>query len=140
MPMAAKKKTTDLSNYYVIQFEKYIDLVTEVERKYYILSELIKTEVDKTKTEEWENTQIPALLECFVNINDTRSFLSNKINNASDEEIKIAKENNIKDVLIKKDELQRMNVLLLAGEQLEVDLQNEYKISLSTHWQVVKRG
>lgn len=131
--MAAKKKTSDLSNYYVVQFEKFIDLVTEVERKYYILCDLITAEVAKTNPAEWENTQLPALLECFVNVNDTRSFLSYKINNATDEEIKLAKENNIKDVLVTKEELQRMNVLLLAGEELEVSLFNDHKISLSTH-------
>lgn len=131
--MAPKKKTSDLSNYYVVEFEKFIDLVTEIERKYYILCDLITIEVNKTNPAEWENTQLPALLECFVNVNDTRSFLSHKINNATDEEIKLAKENNIKDVLITKDELQRMNFLLLAGEELETGLYNDHKISLSAH-------
>lgn len=130
--MAAKKKT-GLEDYYVIKFEKYIDLLTEIERKYNIISEILHDEVLKTLPEFWDNTPIPAITQCFSTISDIRSFLDDKVNNATEEEVKLTKEHNIKDVLISKQDLQVMNVLLLAEQELTARLEVEHKISLVAH-------
>ncbi len=130
--MAAKKKT-DLSDYYVIKFEKYIDLMSEIERKYNIVSDILHDEVLKTLPEFWDNTPIPAITQYFATVSDIRSFLDDKVNNASEQEVKITKENNIKDVLIHKQDLQVMNVLLLAEQELCARLEVEHKISLVAH-------
>lgn len=129
----AAKKDNPLNNYYVIKFEKYIDLLTEIETKYNILSDLLHDEVLKTLPEFWDNTPIPAIADCFVTVKDIRSFLDDKVNNASEEEVKLTKEYNIKDVLLSKDDLKKMNILLIAEEELEARLEVEYKISLATH-------
>jgi hypothetical protein len=127
------KKKTGLEDYYVIKFEKYIDLLTDIERKYNIISEILHDEVLKTLPEFWDNTPIPALAQCFATIVDIRSFLDDKINNTPEEEVKLAKENNIKDVLISKQDLQVMNVLLLAEQELSARLEVEHKIFLISH-------
>jgi len=129
----ASKKDNPLSNYYTIKFERYIDLLNEIEAKYNILSDLLHDEILKTLPEFWDNTPIPALADCYVTVKDIRTFLDDKVNNASDEEIKLTKEYDIKDVLISKADLQRMNVLLMASEELEARLEIDYKISLATH-------
>jgi len=129
----ADKKEDPLSNYYVIKFEKFIDLITEIESKHSILADMLHEEAAKVSPEEWDETPIPAITELYVTVHDIRSFLEDKINNATEEEVKLAQENNIKDVLVSKEELQRMNVLLLAEESLEASLEKEYKISLATH-------
>lgn len=129
----SNKKEDDLEGYYVIKFERYIDLLNEIEHKYTILSDFLHEQVIKNDPDHWDETAIPAIAECFVTVHDLRRFLDDKINNTPEEEAKLAQKYNIKDILLKKEELQRMNVLLLAEEELEASLEINYKISLSTH-------
>lgn len=123
----------DLKGYYVIKFEKFIDLMNEIEHKYQIAADLLHDKILATLPEFWDDTEIPSLIEFFANLNDIRKFLENKINNPSDEEIKLTAKYDIKDVLLKDAELARMNALLLAEEQLESDLLIDHKISIVTH-------
>lgn len=129
----AKKKDNDLSNYYVIKFEKYIDLLTDIEKKYHILADLLHEEILKTLPEFWDTTPVVCLATCFATVADIRSFLDEKVNNVSEQEVKLAQKNNIKDVLFTKQDLQVMNMLLLAEEELESRLLIEHKISLIAH-------
>lgn len=123
----------ELKGYYVVQFEKFIDLMNEIEHKYQITADLLHNKIIATTPKDWEESDIPALIEFFANVNDIRKFLENKINNPPDEEVKLAAKYNIKDVLLKDVELAKMNTLLLAEEQLEADLAVDYKISIVTH-------
>lgn len=123
----------DLKGYYVIKFEKFIDLMTEIEHKYQISADLLHNKIIATTPQYWDDTDIPALIEFLANVQDIRNFLENKINNPPDEEVKLAAKYDIKDVLLKDVELAKMNTLLLAEEQLEADLAIDYKISIVTH-------
>lgn len=135
--MAAKNQKKSLEGYYVIKFEKYIELINEVEAKYQIIADYVHDEVLKTLPDYWDETPIPVLMQTYSCLYDVRKFLDDKVNNPPEEEIKLANANGIKDVLIHGDELKRMNVLLLSLQELEADLQINYKISLETHWQVI---
>lgn len=123
----------ELKGYYVIKFEKFIDLMNEIEHKYQISADLLHDKILATLPEFWDSTDIPSLIEFFATVNDIRKFLESKINNPSDEEVKLAAKYNIKDVLLKDVELAKMNTLLLAEEQLEADLEIDHKISITTH-------
>ncbi len=123
----------DLGGYFVIKFEKFLELMEEIEHKYQITADLLHDKILGTLPEFWDNTEIPDLIEFFANVNDIRRFLEDKINNATDEEIKLSAKYNIKDVLLKSEELARMNTLLLAEQELEADLEIEHKIVITTH-------
>jgi hypothetical protein len=123
----------DLSGYFVIKFEKFLELMEEIEHKYQITADLLHDKILGTLPEFWEGTEIPDLIEFFANVNDIRKFLEDKINNTSDEEIKLAAKYNIKDVLVTSQELAKMNALLMAEQELEADLELEHKIVITTH-------
>ncbi len=123
----------ELKGYYVIKFEKFLELMEEIEHKYQITADLLHDKILGTLPEFWEGTEIPSLISFFANINDIRNFLEDKINNATDEEIKLSMKYNIKDVLLKAEELAVMNTLLLAEQELEADLELQHKIVVTTH-------
>lgn len=123
----------DLKGYYVIKFEKFLELMEEIEHKYQIAADLLHDKILGTLPEFWDDTEIPDLIEFFANVNDIRRFLEEKINNPSDEEVKLAAKHNIKEVLIKDSELAKMNTLLMAEEELEAGLQVDHKIVITTH-------
>lgn len=123
----------DLKDYYVIKFERFIDLMNEVENKYQITADLLYNKISVTLPKDWDDTDIPSLIEFFANLKDIRMFLEEKINNPPEEEIKLANKYNIKDVLLKNVELMKMNTLLLAEQELEAELAIDYKIYVVTH-------
>lgn len=123
----------ELKDYYVVKFEKYIQLMEEIEHKYQILADLIHEHVLATLPDFWEGTPIKDLMKFYVDVAELHDFLEDKINNASEEEVKLAAKYNIKDVLIKSDELAQMNVYLVSIEELEARIEVEHKISIQTH-------
>ena len=135
--MSDQNENEELKGYYVIKFEKFLDLMEDIEHKYQITADILHDRILGTLPEFWEGTDIPDIIEFFANINDIRKFLEDKINNATDEEIKLASKYDIKDVLIRSDELKRMNTLLLAEQELEAGLEINHKIVITTHWQAV---
>ncbi len=120
----------ELKDYYVIKFEKYIELAEEIEHKYRIVADLLHDHILGTLPEFWDETPIPDIIEFFANLNDIRKFLDERINNTPEEVVKLGQKYNIKDVLLKGEELNRMNALLLAEEQLESDLEINHKICI----------
>lgn len=131
--MADDQDNEDLKDYYVIKFEKFIQLMEQTEHKYQILADMVHEQAIDNEPDSWDETPIKAIMRTFIYISELRDFLEDKINNAQEEEIKLANKYNIKDVLMKTEELAQMNVLLVSAEQLEADLQLEYKISIEPH-------
>ena len=123
----------ELKDYFVIKFEKYLQMMEEIEHKYQILADLLHEQILGTLPDFWEGTPIKDTMKMYVEVAELRDFLEDKVNNASDEEVKLAAKYNIKDVLIKTDELAQMNILLVSMEKLESRLEVEHKISLATH-------
>lgn len=126
MPPAKKKQKVQ---YYTIQFEKYMDVVSEVDKTYYILSDRIKDMVTEIKIEDWYESAIPEFIESFLLADSYRVFLDDKINNPSEQEVEVIVKNNIKDVLFTKDELDVMQHFYLALESRKVALLQNYNFS-----------
>ena len=130
MPPAKKKQKIQ---YYTIVFEKYMEIVTEIDKTYYILSDKLKDMIINTNIEDWYESSIPAFLESFMLIDSYRLFLDEKINNPTEQEVEITIKNNIKDVLFTKEELDVMQNFYLAVEsRKEVLVQND-NFSCSIH-------
>jgi len=131
--MSDSNEEEELKGYFVIKFEKFLELMEEIEHKYQITADLLHDKILGTLPEFWDDTEIPDLIEFFANVNDIRKFLEEKINNPPDEEVKLAAKYNIKEVLIRESELAKMNTLLMAEEELEAGLQVDHKIIITTH-------
>ncbi len=78
MPPAKRKQRLQ---YYTIVFEKYMEVVTEVDKTYYILSDKLKDMVTKTNIEDWYDSAIPEFIESFLLVDSYRAFLDDKIQN-----------------------------------------------------------
>ena len=126
MPPSKKKQKVQ---YYTIVFEKYMDIVTDVDKTYYILSDKLKEMISSTKIEDWYDSAIPEFLETFLLADSYRVFLDDKINNPTEQEVEVTIKNNIKDVLFTKDELDVMQQLYLTLESRKVALLQNYNFS-----------
>jgi len=126
MPPAKKKQK---AQYYTIVFEKYMDIVSDVDKTYYILSDKLKEMISSTKIEDWYDSEIPEFLETFLLTVSYRVFLDDKINNPTEQEVEVIVKNNIKDVLFTKEELEVMQQLYLTLESRKVALLQNYNFS-----------
>lgn len=129
--MPPKKKTAGRKKvqYYTIVFEKYMDIVGDVDKTYYILSDKLKEMIASTKIEDWYESAIPEFAESFLLTDSYRLFLDDKINNPTEQEVEVILKNNIKDVLFTKDELQVMQHFYLALEAKKAALLENYNFS-----------
>ncbi len=125
---AAAKKVTR-RQYYTIQFEKYMEIVEEINKTYYILSDKIKELAETVPVERWSEYEIADFFDTFVLIDSYRIFLDEKVNNPSEEEVEFTVKHNIKDVLFNKDELALMQQLFLTVEAKKEFLLNNYGFS-----------
>jgi hypothetical protein len=125
--MAPKKKP----QYYTVQFEKFIEIVSETEKTNFMLSDHIKDLVTETPVKDWDNSPVYDFLESSLLINSFRDFLDNKINNPTEEEVEFITKNNIKDVLFSKDELESLQAFFLALESRKEYLLRSYNFSCS---------
>ena len=128
MPPSKKKKTI---KYYTIVFEKYMEIISEVDKAYYILSDKIKELVQEIALEDWYDSSLPDFIESFLIVDSCREFLDDKINNPSEEEIEITVKNDIKDVLFTKEQLQVLQQLYLSLEAKKEYLLYKYNFSCS---------
>lgn len=119
--------------YYTILFEKYLEIMTEADKYYYMVAEELKDLVGKHPTDKWEETSIPDFMDTIVILHSLRSFLDKKINDPSEEEIKYCNENQIKDVLVTKEELVILQKFVIALEEQKALLYTEYKFSHLTN-------
>jgi hypothetical protein len=126
--MAPAKRKQKIQ-YYTIVFEKYMEVVTEVDKTYYILSDKLKDMITKTNIEDWYDSAIPEFVESFLLVDSYRAFLDDKINNPTEQEVEITIKNNIKDVLFTKDELDVMQHFYLAVESRKELLLHRHNFS-----------
>lgn len=127
MPPSKKKKPT--VKYYTIVFEKYMDIVTEVDKSYNIIADKVKELTQETPVENWYDSSIPDFIEFFLLVDSYREFLDEKINNPSEEEIQVTIKNNIKDVLFSEQQLQYMQDLHFSLESKKEYLLFKYNFS-----------
>jgi hypothetical protein len=116
-------------DYYTIVFEKFIDIMTDADRLYYMLVDRIKEMVTVSPIDAWENSPIPDFTETYIIVNSLRKFLDKKINNPPEEEVKFTTKNNIKDVLMTKEELRTLQSFVITLEEQKALLQVEYNFN-----------
>jgi hypothetical protein len=112
--------------YYTILFDKYIELMTDTDRYYYMVADKLKELILEHNIDNWENTPIPDFMETVVILSSLRELLDKKINDPPEEEIKFCNENNIKDVLVTKFELTLLQKFSLSIEEQKQLLLQEY--------------
>lgn len=125
----AAKKIEPKKQYYTIQFEKYMEVVEDVNKIYFIWSDKIKDMVTTIPVEKWSETTITDFLDSFVLIDSFRYFLDDKVNNPTEEEVEFTVKHNIKDVLFDKEELQTMQHFFLTVEARKEYLLQNYNFS-----------
>ncbi len=119
--------------YYTIVFERFIEIMTDADHYYYMVAQELKELVGRHDTVSWENSPIPDFMDTVVILHSLRTFLDKKINEPTDEEIKFCNENQIKDVLVTKEELTILQKFIIALEEQKALLYMEYKFSSLTN-------
>jgi hypothetical protein len=125
--MAPKKKV----QYYTVQFEKFLEIVSDTEKTNLMITDHIKDLADNVPVKEWDTSPVYDFLESCLLVNSFRDFLDNKINNPSEEEVEFVTKNNIKDVLFSKDELEILQSFFLAIESKKEYLIRAHNFSCS---------
>lgn len=128
MPKAKKKQKIQ---YYTIVFEKYMEIVVEIDKTYFIVSDHLKELIEKTKVEDWSSGPINDFIESYLLLDTYRAFLDDKINNPTDQEVELTIKNNIKDVLFTQEELGVMQQLYLTIEARKEYLLFKHNFSCS---------
>ena len=119
--------------YYTIVFEKFIDLITESERYYFMLGLQLKEYINEVKMEDWDSSPVPDFMETIVILQALRQFLDNKINKPNEEEIKFATANNIKDVLVTAEELAVLQSMVITLEDQKELLKSQYNFDYAVN-------
>lgn len=119
--------------YYTIIFEKFIDLVSETERYHFMLALQMKEYITDIKMEDWDTSPIPDFMETMVILRALRELLDKKINSPSEEETKFATANNIKDVLVTKEELALLQSFVITLEEQKELLKQQYNFDYAVN-------
>jgi hypothetical protein len=125
---AAAKKVVK-KQFYTIQFEKYMEVLEDVNKTYFIISDKVRDLVLTMPVEKWADSPISEFLDSFVLVDSFRYFLEDKVNNPTEEEIEFTVKYNIKDILFNKEELQVMQQFFLTVESRKEYLLNNYNFS-----------
>lgn len=112
--------------YYTIVFEKFLDIMKDADRYYYMVAQELKEMIQKSDIDSWEKGAVPDFMETLVILNSLRSLLDKKINEPTKEEVKFCEANNIKDVLVTKHELTMLQKFVMAIEEQKALLLQEY--------------
>lgn len=123
--MAEKKDP----QYYTIVFEKFIDIMTDTDRYFYMISDELKALTSRYEINAWDDSPIPDFMETCVILNSLRKFLDKKMNEPSEEEIKFCNKNNIKDVLMTREELTILQSFIITLDEQKVFMQKEYNFN-----------
>lgn len=126
--MSSQKKK-EKTQYYTIVFEKYLEVMKEIDQTYNIVCERLKQDISLYSVEEWYESEIPDVVEIYSLLDSFKIFLDEKINNPSKQEIDFCQKNEIKDVLFTKDQLTIMQQYFLDLENKKEYLYNTYNFS-----------
>jgi hypothetical protein len=107
----------NLSEYYVIKFELFLDMIKQIDTLYSVLSQLIKEHVSKNELQDWPETPIPELAGYFAAVNELKGFLDDIVNNPTEEEVELMIKNDIKDIVISFSDLNVLNIMFGALEE-----------------------
>ena len=126
--MAPKKEKTKIQ-YYTVVFEKYLEVMDEVNKFHYMLCDKLKEMTSSISLLEWSDSPIPDFMEAFTIVDSYKIFLEEKINNPTEEEIRFTSKNNIKDVLFNQQELTAMQEYYLQLQARKLILYQNHNFS-----------
>jgi len=78
----------ELSQFYTIKLETFLEMIRQMDSLFFILSDLIKENAIKS-IKEWEETPIPELTGYFAAVNEIKKYLDDIINNPTEEEVEL---------------------------------------------------
>lgn len=120
---------TEQSQYYIIKFETFIEMVAQIDHSYNIIATLLKENINLQPIENWSSAPIPELCGYFAALSEIKIYLDDIINNPTEEETDIIIKNNIKDVLISISDLHAIDVMMGAIQEYENRLQEKHGIT-----------
>lgn len=118
---------TELSEFYTIKLETFLEMIRQMDSLFFILSHLIKENAIKS-LKEWEETPIPELTGYFAAVNEIKKYLDDIINNPTEEEVELMIKYEIKDVLISLSDLNAINIMFGAIQEFSDRLYEKHRI------------
>lgn len=118
-----------LSQYYTINFDKFLEMIKQIDGLHSVLCNLLKEHVTNNEIDNWENTPIPELSGYYAVTNELKFFLDDIINNPSEEEIEIMVKYEIKDVVVSLTDLNALNVMFGTIQELSDKLYEKHQIA-----------
>jgi len=119
----------ELAQYYTIKFEKFMEMIKQIDGLYNVLSTLIKEHVTANEISEWDRTPIPELSGYFAAVNEIKNYLDDIINNPTEEEVELMIKHEIKDVIISLSDLNALNIMFGAIQEFSDRLYDKHKIA-----------
>ena len=119
----------EVPQYYTITFEKFIEMVRQIDALYNVIANLLKENINAKPIEEWENTPIPELSGYFAALNEIKIYLDDIINNPTEEETDFIIKHNIKDVLVSVSDLHAIDVMMGAIQEYSNRLYEKHGIA-----------
>lgn len=117
----------ELSQFYTIKLETFLEMIRQMDSLFFILSHLIKENAIKS-IKEWEETPIPELTGYFAAVNEIKKYLDDIINNPTEEEVELMIKYEIKDVLISLSDLNAINIMFGAIQEFSDRLYEKHRI------------
>lgn len=119
----------ELAQYYTIKFEKFMEMIKQIDGLYSVLSTLIKEHVTANEIEAWDHTPIPELSGYFAAVNEIKNYLDDIINNPTEEEVELMIKHEIKDVIVSLSDLNALNIMFGAIQEFSDRLYDKHKIA-----------
>ena len=119
----------ELSQYYTINFDKFLEMIKQIDSLHSVLSTLLKDHVINSEIESWHDTPIPDLAAYFAIVHELKFFLEDIINNPSEEEIEIMIKYEIKDVVVSLVDLNTLNAMFGTIQELSDRLYEKHQIA-----------
>ena len=119
----------ELAQYYTINFEKFMEMIKQVDILYNVLSALIKEHVTANDIEKWPDTPIPELSGYFAAVCELHKYMDDIINNPTEEEVELMIKHEIKDVIVSLSDLNALNIMFGALQEFSDRLYDRHGIA-----------
>ena len=119
----------ELAQYYTINFEKFMEMIKQIDGLYSVLSALMKEHVTANDISDWGETPIPELSGYFAAVNELKNYLDDIINNPTEEEIELMIKHEIKDVIVSLSDLNSLNIMFGAIQEFSDRLYEKHNIA-----------
>lgn len=127
------EKKQEKSKYYKVEFDKFIDLTIEIIKLNTVLADCIKGGIVSLEIDLWNDSALPYYMESYVLSKQLNDLLADKINNPTQAEIDYCKNNDTNDILLTKEQLEKVQGYIMALEDMKSILHLEFGVNLTVH-------